>query len=110
MRLDPIFLRSRVAQRIFLLFILCALLPVTALAVISYVQETGHLQEQSERRLRYSTKAAAVSIYERLVLLEAELKMLASNLYAGGLAPSTSPLKEVSEELTKSFLTVTLVR
>jgi signal transduction histidine kinase len=110
MRLDPTLFRSKVAQRIFLLFLFCALLPVTALAVVSYVQVSGQLKEQSQRRLRQATKAAALSIYERLMLLEAEMKMVASNLYPSEMAPIMSRPTDVTEELKKSFLSVTLVR
>jgi len=36
MKIDKSFLRSRVARRIFTLFVLCALLPIGVLAVLSF--------------------------------------------------------------------------
>jgi hypothetical protein len=36
MKLDTAFLRSKVGRRIFVLFVLCALLPIAALAIISW--------------------------------------------------------------------------
>jgi hypothetical protein len=46
------FLRSKVARRIFALFILCALLPIGALAVLSFREVTKQLDEQSRAQLR----------------------------------------------------------
>lgn len=109
MRIDTTFLRSKVARRIFLLFILCALLPVAALAVISFSQVTGQLQEQSQKRLRQASKAVALSFFERLMLLEAEMKMVASNLYASDVAPITMPPETVIENLKRSFRIVTFI-
>jgi len=36
MKLEWAFLRSKVARRIFTLFVVCALLPIAALAIISF--------------------------------------------------------------------------
>ena len=66
------FLRSRVARRILVLFVACALLPITVLALVSLSQVTEHLNEQSQLRLRQASKAQGMAIYERLLLLEAE--------------------------------------
>ena len=83
MKLDRTSLHSKVARRIFLLFVACALVPIAALAIISFTQVTDHLNEQSRRRLRQASKAAALSIYERLLFLESEIKTIAS-VVAGG--------------------------
>ncbi|MEE8625668.1 MAG: hypothetical protein V3T19_10035, partial [Acidiferrobacterales bacterium] len=78
MKLDKAFLRSKVARRIFMLFIVCALLPIAALAIISFGTVTKQLNAQSQRRLHQASKAVALSIYERLLFLEAEMRMVAS--------------------------------
>lgn len=109
MRIDTTFLRSKVARRIFLLFILCALLPVAALAVISFSQVTGQLKEQSQKRLRQASKAVALSFFERLLLLEIEMKMVAANLDASGKDPLTTPTETVTEDLKRRFRSVTLI-
>ncbi len=109
MRIDATFLRSKVARRIFLLFILCALLPVAALAVISFSQVTGQLKEQSQKRLRQASKAVALSFFKRLLLLEVEMKMVAANLYGSGKDPLTMPTETVTEDLKRRFRSVTLI-
>ncbi|MFQ5542095.1 MAG: phosphohydrolase, partial [Candidatus Binatia bacterium] len=76
------------ARRIFMLFVFCALLPIAALAIISFGYVTEQLNEQSRKRLHQGSKAVAMSIYERLLFLEAQMKTVASNLHAGGGIPT----------------------
>jgi putative nucleotidyltransferase with HDIG domain len=78
MKIDTTFLRSKVARRIFLQFILCALLPFGVLAVFSMREVTQQLTKESEARLLQSTRAQGMSVYERLTLLEAEMKLIAA--------------------------------
>ena len=73
MQIEYAFLRSRVACRVFVLFILCALLPVGALSLVSLTDVTSQLTQQAERRVRQESKAMGMAMYQRLLLLEAEL-------------------------------------
>jgi len=70
MKLDSTFLRSKVGRRIFVLFVVCALLPIAALAIISFSQVTKQLQQQSLTRLQQASEALGMSTIERLTLLE----------------------------------------
>jgi hypothetical protein len=83
MKLDTAFLRSKVARRIFSLFVLCALVPIAILAFISFYEVTKQLEEQSQTRLQQASRVLGMSIFERLLLLETEMRMLASALSAG---------------------------
>jgi len=83
MKWDKAFFRSRVAQRIALLFILCALLPIALLAIFSFRQVTKHLHEQSRTRLHQKTKIMSMSFVERLLTLEADLTNEAAIVQAG---------------------------
>ena len=74
MTLDTSFLRSTVARRIFALFILCALLPIVALALVSFSHVTTQLTDQSLERLRQASKAQGLSIYERLRFVSARMR------------------------------------
>ena len=51
MKIDTTFLRSKVARRIFILFVFCALLPIAALAIISFSYVTNQLKEIMALRL-----------------------------------------------------------
>jgi signal transduction histidine kinase len=71
MRLDTRAFTSKVARRAFVLFVACALLPVSVLAILSVREVTGELNAQSERRLRQASKATGQALYKRLLALEA---------------------------------------
>ena len=86
MRLGYHFLRSKVARRILFLFVACALLPITLLALVSFSQVTQQLNLQSRQRLRQASKAQGMAIYERLLLREAEMKTIAFRSAAGNAA------------------------
>ncbi len=70
--------RTRVARRIFFLFVLCALLPVSTLAAVSYFHVRTQLMDQSTQGLKEENKAVAVSVYERLLFLRSELRAVAA--------------------------------
>ena len=72
-RLDTRMFTSTVARRAFALFIACAVLPVTALAILAFQQVTSQLQEQAQRRLQQASKGVALVIMHRLLAADAEL-------------------------------------
>jgi len=82
MKLETKSFRTKVARRIFTLFIICAIVPVSAMSWVSFGHVKKQLSEQSRKRLRQESKSMAVSIYERLLFIRAEMKTVASNLHA----------------------------
>ena len=82
MKLELKSFRTKVARRIFLLFIICAIVPISALALVSFSHVKKQLIEQSQRRLRQESKSMAVSIYERLLFIRAQMRTVASNFYS----------------------------
>jgi putative nucleotidyltransferase with HDIG domain len=68
--------KSRFALRVFLLFILCSLVPLVLIGFLSLNQVTTHLQEQSYLRLDRASKALGMHLYGRLLELEATLQGL----------------------------------
>lgn len=103
MSMEFSFLKSKVARRIFTLFIFCALVPIAALAVVSFSQVSGQLYEQSWKRLRESTKAMGMSVFERLGFLENELKAFSSGLDTGSTASMLRAIEEYKERLSRRF-------
>ena len=73
MKLDTRVFTSRVARRTFLLFVACALLPVSAIAALAYWQVTSELRGQSQRRLQQASKGVAMVLFQRLQAAEASL-------------------------------------
>ncbi len=80
MKLDRSFLRSKVARRIFILFILCALVPISGLTALSYFQVSKELKTQSMEHLYNSAKVHGLSIYDRFLLLETSLNIISTAL------------------------------
>src|ERR1700733_9475388 len=88
MQIDKIPLRSQLGRRIFGLFVLCALVPITLLAIISFWNVNRELREQNRRDLRQVSHEEGMSIYERLTFVEANIKAVAANLNMATVSPS----------------------
>lgn len=70
--------KSRVAKRIFFLFLVCAMLPITVFSYLSFSQVSTQLQDQSMRRIQNNTKSYGLILFERFVFLDLELDMFGS--------------------------------
>ncbi len=109
MKLDTSILKSRVARRIFMLFGLCALLPITAQAILSFNQVTAHLQDQTQMRLQQSVKSIGMAVFERLLLYDALLNGIATDLRTGPFVPSKNLVQELGDPLPQQrFLSLSL--
>ncbi|UCF82107.1 MAG: HAMP domain-containing histidine kinase [Desulfobacteraceae bacterium] len=102
MKIDLTFFKSKVARRVFTLFVLCALVPISALAVMSFTHVTKQLERQSQKRLHQSCKALGMSIFERLSFLEQQLSIFTCS-YKIISEASLNPAHKVSFEGTKKM-------
>ncbi|MDY6825137.1 MAG: response regulator [Thermodesulfobacteriota bacterium] len=73
-------LHSRFSRRIFLLFLVCIIVPMGLTFFYSYHHVAKQLEAQHFRRLHQQVRTTSHSIYERLVFLRGELNLLASRL------------------------------
>lgn len=103
MKLEVKSFRSKVARRIFTLFIICAILPISALALVSFGHVKRQLNKQSHTRLHQENKSMAVSIYERLFLIRAEMKILVSNFNSHYGNPIRMQQVVLAENLSERF-------
>lgn len=110
MKIEGAFLHSRVARRTFTLFICCAILPLTAMAAVSYSLVTDHLREQNRRQMHQSAKAIGMSFFERLLFLEDGLKRIGAARSAGGDASGSLLTEARDEYLAKRFKSLTILR
>jgi hypothetical protein len=83
MKLETTFLRSKVARRIFFLFLGCALLPVIAVTLVSYLQVSGQLRQDSRQQLQWTAKTQGMAMYERLEVLDTEVEIATMSARAG---------------------------
>jgi putative nucleotidyltransferase with HDIG domain len=107
MKLDASFFRSRFGRRIFVLFACCALIPILALSLLSLRQVAEELSEQSRERLKQLSKAEGMAIYERLLLLEAEMHMVASTFGTRTETPFQRANDSRPEPLKRHFTAMT---
>ncbi len=77
MKIETNFFRSPLARRVFSLFVLSALVPVAATAVLSFGQVSRLLTNQTHDQLHEASKAYGMTIFERLIGLESDLAELA---------------------------------
>ena len=96
MKIHSTFLRSKVARRIFVLFVASALIPIGMLAVLSFDQVIRQLVEHSYQQLHRDSKAVAMTVFERLLITESELKLLGGQ--QGGRAESLVSLPDQSHQ------------
>ncbi len=68
--------RNRFGHRLLLLFLVCAMLPVAALAYVSFVAVTQQLHESSFGRLQQDGQTLAAGISERLLFLDRDLSQV----------------------------------
>jgi diguanylate cyclase (GGDEF)-like protein len=94
-------LRSRVAQRLFMLFLLAALIPTAGLALIAYQQVSDMLIDLNYRRLQQDAKAMGMSLIQRLMWREEALRLHLPEVTA----PAGKDLKDDHGE----FLSVAIV-
>ncbi|MCK5096991.1 MAG: hypothetical protein KAR45_02750, partial [Desulfobacteraceae bacterium] len=101
MKIGGSFFRSKVAQRFFIVFVFCAMLPIIVLSFFSYVQVSKQLKQQSLKRLQRSAKAHGMSIYERALFLETNMQLIISWGFKDGKEFSG---KNQTNEYTKTLL------
>ncbi|MBW2408369.1 MAG: hypothetical protein JRF72_01130 [Deltaproteobacteria bacterium] len=101
MKINKSLFRSRLGQRIFLMFVACALLPIAGLFILSFIQVNKQLYHQSHIRLKQSAKAHGLSIYERLLFLEEEMLLCVTAMNA----ENSSDIHKIPDEELKMRLT-----
>lgn len=70
------FLKSKIARRFCILFILCAFLPTVVLLFISYAKVIDQLEEQSIVRLKRESKSYSISLLDRMLRIDNELQTI----------------------------------
>jgi len=110
MKVELSFLRSRLGHRIFWLFVVCALLPISLLAFVTWLNVTSQLREQNRRQLVQLTREVAMTVFERLGFLQDSLELVASEMQVNsGKGFSSADLSASSANLTRQFNGVTLL-
>lgn len=107
-RIEYTILRSKVARRIFLIFTLCALLPLSLHAVISIYKVQKDLNSRMDRQLRQESKSEAMTVYERLAFLETDLDFISLSLSHEYSNTLDSVVRDHHEHIDRRFLSMAL--
>ena len=92
------FFKSRVAKRIFLLFLACAMLPIGIFSCLAFFQVSAQLKEQSITRLQNTAKSYGLILFERFSMLETELSLFGSPALHSDNESPEFPLSKPSSE------------
>jgi len=90
MRIERGFMRSRIARRIVVLFVVCTLLPIAATALLSYNHVRKLLFDQSYQHLAQLGEAYAGVLYDRLWGVSLLLRQVASDAETAAPVPLRS--------------------
>ncbi len=83
MRFGVSFLQSKIARRFCVLFILSAFIPTVLLVVFSYNRVIGQIEEQSFTRLKREAKAYGISLFDRMIRIDNELRSVVRTIENG---------------------------
>ena len=97
-------LRTRVARRILGLFIVCAFVPIGALAVLSYRRVSTQLTQQATQRLHEISKGAGMVLMKRLTDLDDELSAAAKQVRSSPLRVAVSAAVGTNPEEPRSWI------
>ena len=81
--IEPAFLRSKVARRVFLMFVLSAFVPVIVIVLVALGQLSGLLEQLGYRELNSMSKSYGMSVVERLVTLKGVTATMATDMNRG---------------------------
>jgi diguanylate cyclase (GGDEF)-like protein len=97
-------LRSRVSRRIFLLFLLAAVLPIIIISIISYKHINQQMAEDAQRQLHQESRALGLAVYDRLITLETILANISDQINTHRLSPEfweSKSLRRMYEDINE---------
>jgi PAS domain S-box-containing protein len=71
------FFQSKLGRKLFTVFVCCAILPLLILSSLTYILVARQIEDQARKELQQATKSFGLTIYDRLLLVEAQLQLLA---------------------------------
>jgi len=69
--------QSKLGRKLFTVFVCCAILPLLILSSLTYILVARQIEDQARKKLQQEAKSFGLTIYDRLLLVEAQLQLLA---------------------------------
>ena len=101
--------QSRMGKRIFWMFVFCSFLPIIILSTLSFVQVNRQLRDQAVVRLRQTTKAIGMSLFERLELVDNELRLMSYALKENPGGALAQPGGNFDQSISSRFIGLAFV-
>ena len=79
MKIEMTFLRGQVARRIFFLFMIASLIPISLLILLSFGQINNLISKHQNDQLKQTNKQYGITVLDRLLLLKSQLDWIAQN-------------------------------
>ena len=98
MNIEGGFLRSRVARRIVALFVLSALIPIAALAVLAFGHVRNVLVQQGHAQLARLSESYGSTLYDRLLAIDHQVRSMTASY-----APAMRFSPDVEQRLRMQF-------
>ena len=77
--------QSKLSRKFFTIFVCCALLPILTLSSLTYILVTHQIEDQTKRQLQRAAKSYGLTIYDRLLLVDTQLQLLAMSAQDPGI-------------------------
>lgn len=106
MKLEFTLLRTRVARRMLLLFLVCAVVPILTLAGITYPVVMGSLETGAREQLRDDGKGAGMLVLAELQQLSGMLRWSPSGASSVGAGDGASPFIGIATEYADGRITM----
>jgi putative nucleotidyltransferase with HDIG domain len=100
--------QGKVARRIVVLFVLCAVVPVMCLALVASSQVTGELRQAGRQRLHQTAKSVGIEILDQLRRIDSDLALIETMLTGGPASPLTLP-RPLEGRLSAQFLSLAAI-
>jgi PAS domain S-box-containing protein len=81
------FLKTRLGLKFLMVFVCCSLFPILILSSVTYTLVGHQLEDEAKNQLQRAAKSYGLTIYDHLVLVDAQLKLLLS----ASLTPKNNP-------------------
>ena len=103
MKLDQGFLRSKVARRVFTLFLVAAIVPTLTLGFFAFREVNTQLNQQIAQQLHGESKMLGMAVLQRLQAVESEMRSVGNRLLQAHRPLRESVRLESFSEIIKSL-------
>ena len=109
MKIEVAFLRSKVARRIFTLFIISSLIPVILLMLLAFRQINNLISTQQHEQLKQTNKQYGITVFERLLLLKKQIDWIAQSFSQEDLSTRLTENHQFNLRMSQGFKKMGLI-